>query len=186
MINLLPTNKKAEIRAARTNLILVRYIAILLLAIGFIVTAMYVTYSVLAMTKTSSDEVIASSDVKANVYSATNDQVEALSGQLSEAKLLLDQEVRYSKVLVNVAQIMPANTIFDKLVFDSTTVTTTPISTKVYAKTSADAVNLRQNFEKSPFVSGVNFLTINQSGSEIEGYPVTADISFTLTKLGTQ
>ena len=186
MINLLPTNSKAEIRAARTNLILVRYIAILMLAIGFIVIAMYVTYSVLAMTKNSSNEVIASSDVKADVYSSTNTQVKALSAQLSDAKVLLDDEVRYSKVLVNVAQIMPANTIFDKLVFDSSTVTTTPISTKVYAKTSADAVALRQNFEKSPFVSGVNFLTVTENGSGVEGYPVSADVSFTLTKLGTQ
>ncbi len=182
MINLLPVDKKIEIRAARTNVILVRYIVIILFALAFILGAMYVTYTVLGLTKTSSEEVIASNDVKAGVYSSTKSQVDALSASLSETRVLLDQEVRYSKVFVNIGKLMPANTVFDKLTLDSTSFTGTPVVTKIYAKTSEDAVALRESFEKSPIFTGVKFQTIVESGSGIEGYPVSADITFNLTK----
>jgi Tfp pilus assembly protein PilN len=186
MINLLPTEKKAEIKAARTNLILVRYITILLFSTIFILAAMYFTYSVLAMTKTSSEQVIASNDLQADVYSSTKSQVDALSASLAQTKLLLNQEVRYSKVFINIAQLMPPGTVFGKLALDTNSIGGTPITTKIYAKTSADVVTLRQNFEQSPMFSGVNFQSITESGSNITGYPVSADITFTLTKRVTQ
>jgi len=186
MINLLPIDKKAEIRAARTNLILVRYIVILLLATAFVLGSMYVTYRVLGITKTNSEVTIASNDLRADVYSSTKSQVDALSASLAETKVLLDQEVRYSKVFVNIARLMPANTVFGKLSLNDSSFNGAPTVTKVYAKTSADAVTLRQNFEKSPMFSGVSFQTIVESGNGIDGYPVSVDITFTLTKAVTQ
>jgi hypothetical protein len=182
MINLLPSDKKAEIRAARTNVALVRYITIILLALAFILGALYVTYTVLALTKSSSEEVIASNDLKAGVYSSTAAQVETLSSSLSQTKALLDQEILYSKVFVNIAQLMPPGTVFGKLALDSNSFNGVPTTTKVYAKTSADAVTLRQHFEQSPMFSGVNFQTIVESGSGIDGYPVSVDMTFTLNK----
>jgi Tfp pilus assembly protein PilN len=182
MINLLPTDKKAEIKAARTNLILVRYISIILFALVFILGAMYVTHTVLGFTKTSSEEVIESNDLRAGVYSSTKAQVDALSASLAETKVLLDQEFRYSKVFVNIARLMPPGTVFGKLTLDSASFNGTPINTKVYAKTSADAVTLRQNFQSSPMFTNVTFQTIVESGSNIDGYPVSVDLTFTLTK----
>ncbi len=186
MINLLPTDKKSDIRAARTNLILVRYITIILLALAFILGSMYATYTVLGFTKQSSDEVIASNDLKAGVYSSTKAQVDALSASLAQTKVILDQEILYSKVFTNIAQLMPSGTVFGKLAFDEASFSGSPISTKLYAKTSANAVSLRQNFENSPMFSNVNFQTIVESGSGIEGYPVSVDITFTLTRAATQ
>lgn len=182
MINLLPIDKKAEIRAARTNLILVRYITILLLAIAFVLGSIYITYTVLGLTKDSSEQTIASNDLRAGVYSSTKAQVDALSASLAQSKVLLDQEIRYSKVFVNIAQFMPAGTVFGKLALDNTSFSGAPVSTRVYAKTSADAVTLRQNFEKSAMFSGVNFQTIVESGSGIDGYPVSVDMTLTLNR----
>lgn len=186
MINLLPSAKKSEIRAARTNVILIRYIAIIVLASAFIFSAMYVTHTVLAMTKTSSEEVIASNDLKASVYSATKTQVDTLSSSLTQAKTLLDQEVLYSKVLVDIGQLMPPGTVFDKLALDSSSFSGTPTTTKIYAKTSADVVTLRENFARSPIFTGVNIQTVVETGSTMDGYPVSADITFTLNKAGVQ
>lgn len=186
MINLLPIDKKAEIRAARTNLILIRYIGIILLALAFIMGSMYVAYTVLGFTKNSSDEVIASNDLKAGIYSSTKAQVDTLSASLAQTKQLLNNENRYSKVFVNIAQLMPPGTIFGKLTLDNTSFNGTPVSTKIYAKTSAQVVTLRENFQKSPLFSGVNFQSIVETGSTIEGYPVSADMTFTLNKGGVQ
>jgi len=186
MINLLPTDKKSEIRAARTNLILVRYITIILLATAFIVGAMFITHRVLAMTKESSEEVIASNDLKAGVYSSTKAQVDTLSASLAETKVLLDQEVRYSKVFVKIGQLMNPGTVFGTLELNTDSFNGTPITTKVYARTSADAVAVRENFEKSPLFSNVSFQAVVESGGGIEGYPVSVDLTFTLTKEGAQ
>jgi len=186
MINLLPGEKKAEIRAARTNVLLVRYSTIILLALAFIFGTMYVTYTVLGFTKQRSEEIIASNDLKADVYSGTKAQVDALSASLIETKALLDEEVLYSKVFVNIGKLMPANTVFDKLTLDDASFSGTPITTKAYAKTSADVSALRESFEKSTIFSNVSFQTIVESGSGIEGYPVSVDMTFTLTKAAAQ
>jgi len=186
MINLLPIDKKAEIRAARTNLILLRYIIILIVATAFVLASMYVTYTVLGFTKDSSEKTIASNDLQADVYSSTKTQVDALSASLAETKVTLDQEVRYSKALVNIAQLMPPSTIFGKLELTDSSFSGAPTSAKVYAKSSADAVVLRQNFEKSPMFSGVSFQTIVESGSGVDGYPVSVDMTFTLNRTAAQ
>lgn len=186
MINLLPTNKKVEIRAARTNLILIRYITILMLATAFALGSLYVTYTVLGVTKDNSEKIIVSSDIRADVYSSTKSQVDTLSASLSETKTLLDQEVRYSKVFVNIAQLMPQSTVFGELKLNDASFNGTPTTTKVYAKTSADANTLRQNFENSPMFSNVSFQPVVESGSGIDGYPVSVDVTFTLNKTGAQ
>jgi len=182
MINLLPIDKKAEIRAARTNLILVRYITILIVATVFVLGAMYATTTILGFTKTSSEQTIAANDLRADVYSSTKAQVDALSASLSESKVLLDQEVRYSKAFVNIAQLMPPGTVFGKLELTSESFSGAPTSAKLYAKTSAVTETLRKNFEGSPMFTGVSFQTIVESGSGIDGYPVSVDMTFTLTK----
>jgi Tfp pilus assembly protein PilN len=184
MINLLPNDKKAEIRAARTNLILVRYIVILILAISFIGVAMYVTYSVLAMTKSSNEAVVASNDLSSEVYSTTRQQVSALNDSLSESKQIIDQEVRYSKVFVNLAQLMPAGTVFDKISLNDGSFLGTPSTLRVYAKSSAETDSLRQNLEQSPMISGVTITTITTTDSGVDGYPVSADVQLTFSKAG--
>lgn len=186
MINLLPGDKKAEIMAARTNVLLVRYSTIILLALIFILGTMFFSYTLLGFTKQRSEEIIASNDLKANVYSGTKAQVDALSASLAQTKSLLDGEVLYSKVFVNIGRLMPANTVFDKLTLDNTSFEGSPVTTKAYAKTSSDVLALRESFEKSPIFRNVSFQTIVESGSGVEGYPVSVDMTFTLTKAAAQ
>jgi capsular polysaccharide biosynthesis protein len=186
MINLLPSDKKAEIRAARTNLILVRYIIILILAISFIAVAMYVTYSVLAMTKTSNEAVVASNDLSSEVYSSTRQQVSALNDSLRESKVVIDQEVRYSKVFVNLAQLMPAGTLFDKISLNGNSFLGTASNLRVYAKSTTETDSLRQNFERSSMISGVTVTIVTATDSGVDGYPVSADVTMTLNKAGIQ
>lgn len=186
MINLLPIDKKAEIRAARTNLILVRYITILILAVAFVLASMYVTYTVLGLTKGSSEKIITSNAVRTGIYNSTQSEIDALSSSLAQTKVLLDQDVRYSKVFVNIAQLMPAGTVFGKLELNDDSFNGAPTNAKVSAKTSADAVTLRQNFEKSSLFSRVSFQTIVESGNAVEGYPVSVDMTFTINRRAAQ
>lgn len=180
MMNLLPDDRKAEIRAARTNVILIRYIGILLLAVTFIFGALYTSYAVLLQTKNSADELIASNDTQAGIYSETKAKVDTLSASLVQTKVILDQEVLYSKVLVKIAQQMPAGTIIDKLTLDQASFSGTPITLKVYAKTADNAVAVQSQFKSSPLFSSVNFQSVVNSGSGIDGYPVSIEMTATL------
>lgn len=182
MINLMPDDAKKEIRAARANVILVRYINILLMSAVFLGFVLWGSYLLLSQIRGSAQQQITANDTQAAVYSQTKEQVNSLSTGLNEAKTILDQEILYSKVLVNIAQQMPANTIIEKLALDSNSFSGAPLTLKVYAKTSADAVALRDRFQSSAYFSGVSFESVSDTSGGISGYPVSATMTLTLNR----
>ncbi len=181
MINLLATERKADIRAARVNVIIVRYTLILLLAAAFIMGAFYVSYITLQNTKAGAEGQIAANEIKAGVYSDTRQQVQALSDQLGEARATLDQEVRYSKLLIAIGQAMPAGTVLESLPLSSTTFNGTPVQIKAFAKTSAAAVTLQEHLKASPLFSSVSLQETKESGG-VEGYPVVVTMTVVFNK----
>lgn len=182
MINLLPDEAKKEIRAARVNVLLIRYMGVIFAAFAFLVLILFGSYFLLDQTKASSQKLIEANDTKAEVYSSTKTQVDSLSAQLAEAKGILDQEILYSNVLVNFGQQMVPNTIIDKISLDSSSFTGNPVTLKVYAKTTDDAVALRDRFQSSPFFTNVSFQTITDNSGGIPDYPVSATMSLQLDR----
>ena len=182
----MPDEAKVELRAARTNIVLIRYIFVIFLACLFLGFALFGSVVLLNRTAASSQQLIDANDTKAEVYSSTKAQVDALSSSLTEAKNILDQEVLYSNVLMNIAQQMPAGTIIDKITLNADSFGATPLTLKVYAKTTDDAVNLRERFQNSPSFSNVSFQTISDTSEGIDGYPISATMTLTLNKVSTQ
>lgn len=185
MINLMPYDVKKEIRSARVNVILARYIMIILLAFGFLILLLGGSYVVLTQNKASAQRLINANGKDADVYSTTKAEVESLSASLSQTKTILDQEVLYSKVLMNIGQQMPAGTVLNSLAINSASFTGTPITVKAYAKTNDAAVALREKFQSSPIFTNVNFDSISGTGG-ISGYPVSVSITLTITKAASQ
>lgn len=186
MINLMPDDAKKEIRSARVNVLLTRYIFVILLAFVFLALLLAGSYVVLTQTKQSAKQLIDANGTKAEVYSSTKVQVDALSSSLAETKSILDQEVLYSNVLMNIGQQMPAGTVIDKITLDAASFTGTPLSLKAYAKTSDAAVALRGKFQSSPIFTNVNFESVSDTAGGIPGYPVSVSMTLTITKLATQ
>lgn len=186
MINLLPNGMKHDIRAARTNVILVRYIALIVMALLFIMAVLYVYYIILQNTMTSAQARIDANDIKADVYSATRQEVEGLSAQLTEAKTVLDQDVSYSDFLIALGQATPDNTIIDELILDETHFNGTPFELKGYAKTDSDAAILGNQLKAATqlFIS-VDIQSTSSEGG-INGYPVVVTMSVVLNKAGVQ
>jgi len=185
MINLMPDDAKKEIRAARLNVILARYIVVILIAAGFLALLLAGSSIVLTQTKESAQRLIEANSTKADVYSTTKSQVQALSASLSETKNILDQEVLYSKVLMNIGQQMPPGTVISSLSLNAASFTGTPVAIKAYAKTTDDAVTLRQRFQSSPFFTNVNFDSVSDTAG-IEGYPVGVSMTLTITRAAAQ
>jgi len=186
MINLMPDDAKIQLRAARTNVALLRYMFVIALAVGFLVLILFGSIFLLNLSKASSQQLIDTNNVKAEVFNSTKSQVDGLSASLSEAKGILDQEVLYSNVLTNFASQMPAGTVINKLTLNASSFGGTPMTIQVYAKTTNDAVALRDKFQSSPFFTKVNFQTISDSGAGITGYPVSATMTLSLTKAAAQ
>lgn len=186
MINLLPNDYRKELRAARANVILLRYMGVLALAGLFLAFTIYGSIFLLEQTRSSAKILIASNDTKADVYDSTKNQIDALSGSLVEAKSILDQETPYSNILTNLAQLMPANTVIGKLTLDAKTISTSPVTMTIYAKTTNDTVTLKDRFQNSPLFSNVNFETVSDSNSGVSGYPVSATLTLTINKAATK
>lgn len=185
MINLLPADKKAELRAARTNTIISRYAGIVLAAVMFCVGVLYFSYTLLAQTMQSTKNRTEATKSQASGLDGTNSEVQTLTAKLSESKQLLDQDVRYSKVLTKLGQAMPPNTILDSVSFTESSFSGTPSTLRVYAKSVADTNTLIQNLHASQVLSQVTIQTTEPTGG-IDGYPVTVTLSGMFTKAGAQ
>lgn len=185
MINLMPDADKKEIRAARANVILARYIMIILMAFVFLLLLLAGSYVVLTQTKDSATRLMDANSSKAAVYSATKAQVDSLSASLTQTKTILNQEVLYSNVLMNIGQQMPAGTVLDKITLNSASFTGTPVTLKAYAKTTNDAVALREKFQSTPIFTNVNFSSVSDSAG-IPGYPVSVTMTLVVTKVATR
>ncbi|MDB5179682.1 MAG: Fimbrial assembly family protein [Candidatus Saccharibacteria bacterium] len=185
MINLMPDDAKKEIHSARLNVILSRYIIVILFAFGFLVLLLAGSYVVLTQTKQTAQRLIDANGTKADVYSSTKAQVEALSSSLSQTKTILDQEVLYSNVLMHIAQQMPAGTVLSGITLNAASFTGTPVTLKAYAKTTDDAVALRQKFQSSPIFTNVNFDSVSDSAG-IKDYPIGVSMTLTVTKAAAQ
>ena len=183
MINLLANDRKTEITAARANVIILRYIGIIVLAILFTTAAFAVSYSVLTRTMASADSLIATNDVKADVYADTKKDVDMLSAQLGDAKAILDQEVRYSQVLVGIGKLMPKGTVLDSLQLSSQSFTGAPLTIKAYARSTTEASLLQNQLQSSPLFRQAALQSTETSGG-LEGYPVVVTITLSLNKAG--
>lgn len=181
----MPDDAKREIRSARTNVLLARYIIVILIAFAFLALLLAGSYVVLTQTKASAEQLISGNDSKAEVYSATKAQVDALSSQLSETKTLLDEEVLYSHVLMNIGQQMPEGTVLSGIKLDTASFSGTPVTLKAYAKTTDAAVSLREKFQSSPIFRNVNFESVSDTDG-INGYPVSVSMTLIITRAAAQ
>lgn len=184
MINLLSTDRKSELRAARVNVFLLRYTGILALAILFIVGLLYFSYTILQQTELTAEARIATNDTKAEVYSATKAEVDALSDKLSEAKSQLDQEINYSNIIITLGQLMPAGTVIEALRLDEALVTSNaPTELIAYAKTDEAAAAIQQNLQSSPLFRQVS-LQSTDSNDGIAEYPIKVTLQVTFNRSG--
>jgi Tfp pilus assembly protein PilN len=183
MINLLSDERKDELKAARANTILVRYSVITLFAFAFITGALFVSYTVLESTMASAESRISANDVKSDVYVDTKKEVDGLSSKLTAARPLLDQEVRYSQLLVKLGQLMPAGTVLGDLTLTAANFTGEAVELKAYAKSTAEAGTLQTQFQASPLFSQVTPKSID-TDQQVDGYPVTITMTVTFNKAG--
>jgi hypothetical protein len=182
MINLLPPEYKGQLRAARTNVLLLRYNLLIGAAIVFLGLALGFVYFFLMTGKATAETAIEDNIKKEAGYAKVKGEADDFKKKLSDAKAVLDEQVSYSRAAVNIASLFPAGTAIDKLELSGNSLTTPTILT-VKIKGEPEAKQLLANFNSSPYVDKVTKGKIAIGQGE---YPYTMEISFVITKKATQ
>lgn len=181
MINLLPPEEKRQLRAARSNTLLVRYNILLGAVVAFMGVAVAITYVYLNSTQQSAQVTINQNESKASQYDPIKAQAAQFRQHLATAKQILDNEVTYSKVILEIAQLIPSGVILQNLALDSQTFGT-ETTLVAQAKTYNDAISLKDSFSKSSLFTNVHFQSITSAGSQGGDYPITVNLNITIQK----
>jgi Tfp pilus assembly protein PilN len=179
MINLLPPEEKRQLRAARTNTLLLRYNVFLASAVAFLGLAIGITYVYLSTTKANSESIINENKAKVASFAEVQSQADIFKANLTTAKQILDNEVIYTKVMLAIAALMPGGTVLDKLSLDSQTFGT-PTTLTAGATNYDNALKLKDAFQASALFSDVHFESINSGGQP--PYTLTVNLKVTIKK----
>lgn len=185
MINLLPPEEKRQLHAARSNTLLVRYNILLLGVVIFMLLAIGFVYIYLSNAKNNSQVVIDENTTKVSSFAPIAEQASTFRSNLATAKQILDREVVYSKVIVEVARLMPRGTVLDNLSLDAATFGK-PATIAAKAKTYNDAIALKDAFSKSDLFSDVHFESITANDGDASGYRMLVNLSVTIKKDATK
>lgn len=182
MINLLPPEEKRQLHAARSNALLLRYNIFLLGAVAFMGLAVGITFIYLTTTKASAEQTIRDNTTKVSRYATTEKEAETFRKNLATAKQILAGEVAYSKIVLDIAHLLPGGTVLQNLNLDASTFGTETLLI-AQAKNYDAAIALKNSFQKSPLFSDVHFQSIAaNTGEAASEYPITVNLSVTFKK----
>lgn len=179
MINLLPPEERRQLRAARTNTLLLRYNVALIGVLLFVGASLGVVSFYLKSAQTQAQSIEADNNAKAGSYSQVTAEAQAFRASLTNAKQILDQEVTYSKAILAIAHQLPTGVVMDTLSLDATTFGK-PTNFTLRAVSQDAAVAAKKSFASSPYFSDVQFVNLSHATSG--QYPVTAVLSLVISK----
>jgi Tfp pilus assembly protein PilN len=183
MINMLPPNTKQELRAARTNVTLLQYLLVLILAAGFIGSAVYGLQVYFSDTKENAEKLISLQGTpQVDESQPVEVEAQAFRNNLLSARSILDSEIRYSEILLAIAAQLPEGVIIKEISLNRQALDQ-PLKLNIFAKSTEAALKTESSFAERPQVfSGFSLQSLSSSTSSDPEYPVTASISFTINR----
>ncbi len=146
MINLLPSEDQKQLRAARSNALLLRYVVISPLLIVFLVAEMVVIYFVMNATQDANKKTITDNAARTAEYADTKKEADSYRANLQVAKSILNTQVPYTKILVAIAQKLPNGATVEQISVDSSALTT-PTTLKLHVASYAQAVEVKNKLQ---------------------------------------
>lgn len=182
MINLLPYETKRQIKAARTNVILVRFLILTAISALLLAAIAGSVYVVLDRSRTSARTATEANEKRESSYLTVQAEAATFRENLNTTNTILSQSVSYSNVMISIAHVLPAGVVIDSLNLSAATIGT-PITLQAHAKSNAAALLLKQNFTSSPLFSNVSLQSLtNSATSDTTGYPIAVTLSLTINK----
>ena len=180
MINLLPYNIKKQTRAARMNVVLIRYFIVLGIAAVFLALACGASYLILNIEKNTNDLATNLHKTKIVQPNSTQGKVNTFRDELITSKNILDQQVSYSDIITSLGTIMPKGVVLDSLSLTDSSFGAS-VNMKAHAVSADLETQLKQAFSSSPQFSGYTLISKTDDTTYV-GYPTAISFSATLNK----
>ncbi len=188
MINLLPDDRKHEIRAARANVLLLRYnfltlgvvIALAILCIG--------SLFILQNNKQNALATISENEGKTSTLADVRKAADEYRQNLVLAGKIVDNGVSYTDIVIGITKLMPDGAVLDGLSLGAAasagiappSATTQQIVFQAQSKDFATAEKLKTSFQSSPLFSNVYFQGLTADANSGVRYPVKVTMSASL------
>lgn len=184
MINLLPPDSARQLRAARHNSVLIRYVAGGGIVLGLIVVVYLSAFALLKTTEASNTSSSEVNQQKINEYSEVAATAKEYRDNLERARTILDAELSYTTALANIASGLPSDTVISSLALTPEGVGQ-PITLTVQAKSQAAALAVKEQLEKNKIARDIRISSLSAQSSSGEGaapeeYPYSINLNLTL------
>lgn len=182
MINLLPYDMKKQLKAARLNSILIRYIIVLLISTLFIgLLGLGLNYYI-DLTQNSigdkSEQAGSASMTNAEMTSKATD----INQKVASVKSAVETGTSYSQILINLAQKLPSGVILETLSLSDSELSKT-IELTFYAKNNDSARKIKDQLSSSAMFKNISEPTITTiDNPAFSGYPTKVVLSLTIDK----
>ncbi|HEY1085690.1 MAG TPA: hypothetical protein VGE34_03105 [Candidatus Saccharimonadales bacterium] len=181
MINLISYDKKTDIKAGRINVILLRYVFMVLAANVLLIIILVGAYFSLSFAYANAQQQVTQNEQNSASFKSVEQQAAEFRSDLTTAKSILDKEVAYSKLIIKIAHVVPSGVVLDGLSLDSKTLGT-PTTLNAKARDTAAVEELSKKFKaETALFSDVKLESIDFSEGTTK-YPVSVTLGLTINK----
>lgn len=159
MINLLPPKRRLNIRLARSNTILRRYLELGVVSILLLVAAFLVTNSFFVAQKKNTEQQLQIDKEKVAELEPIHSEAEELAATVNTIAALMAYNIQFSDLLVQIGSIMPTGSVLTGLQF-SIEDTDAPLVVTAEVDTEEKAAILRNNLAGSSLFSRAEIKSI--------------------------
>lgn len=182
MINLLPYENKKQIRAARMNLILIKCLLFLTFAIIFLIISCTGAYFFLKnIDDLKKDQDDTSININDSKYSTIINQASVAQSDLLLTNNILNQQVKYSKIITSLANSLPSGVLLDGLLVNNSSINSTVVI-NLLASSSDKGQETVNNLNNSNIFYNASIVSNIPNQANPLGYPFLITINITINK----
>ena len=159
MINLLPPARLLNMRIARNNVILRRYLELALLSMAIVAIAVIGAYYFLESQQNNSEQTASLARQKAEELAPVQKQAEELSVTINTISGLLSRNMKFSEMLTQIGGVMPSGSVLTGLQFSLQDLKS-PLVVSAQVENEERAAVLRNNLANSALFKSAEIKSI--------------------------
>lgn len=159
MINLLPPDRKKQIIAGQTNVLLLRYCIFSVILALLLLMLIVGVYIIMNNSQKNAEQSIEKVTQDSLAYQGSKREAEEFKKNLATAKAILDKDIKYSQIAIKIAQTIPSGIVLESLSLDTESFGQ-PMVLNAAAHNYGDSLRLKSAFEESPMFSDAHIQSV--------------------------
>ncbi len=159
MINLLPPERLASMRLARSNTVLLRYLELIVISMFVLIMAIVAAQYFLNTQQKNTQQLLDINQKKVKELEPVQKEAEELSATVNTISSLLSKNVKFSEMLTQIGGLMPPGSVLTGLQFSIEDLKA-PLAISAQVEDEQKAAVLRNNLANSSLFSKVEIKTI--------------------------